>query len=331
MSNVRSAREAAGLTQTELAQRAGVSRQLVGSLESGRHLPRVDAAIALAHALDVDVVHLFGRLPSPVDVVTGASPEDGSVVRIGRVGDRVVTAAARSGLDGFDVADAVIRDGAVDALDESAPGFVVAGCEPGLGLLERLLREGGMRAVSAPSSSAAAMRALVDGRAHAAVVHGADSTFPRLPASVALERYRLCAWQVGLSAPADANGTWWAPVLEGRAPVVQRESGAGVQRAFEAAVGSGGVAGPRVGTHMDAAWRSVVAGMAAVTIEPAALAVGARFHALETHRAELWCRTEWVRSRPVTAALDTVAGARFQRRLSSVGGYDLAGCGGRLA
>jgi DNA-binding XRE family transcriptional regulator len=59
--SLRELREAAGLTQAELAARAGVSRQLVGAVEVGRHLPRVDAALALAAALNVDV----GRCSSP--------------------------------------------------------------------------------------------------------------------------------------------------------------------------------------------------------------------------------------------------------------------------
>ena len=38
--------EPMGMSQVELAARAGVSRQLIGAAEAGRHLPRVDAALA---------------------------------------------------------------------------------------------------------------------------------------------------------------------------------------------------------------------------------------------------------------------------------------------
>ena len=50
------------LTQAELAMRAGVSRQLVGAAEVGRNLPRVDAAIALAAALQPDHAELADRV-----------------------------------------------------------------------------------------------------------------------------------------------------------------------------------------------------------------------------------------------------------------------------
>ena len=97
----RAYRRARGLSQSELASRAGVSRQLVGAAENGRNLPRVDAALAIAEVLGVDVADLFGAEPAAVDAVTGLEPPDGSLVRLSRVGDRVVTGAVGIGSDGI--------------------------------------------------------------------------------------------------------------------------------------------------------------------------------------------------------------------------------------
>jgi DNA-binding transcriptional ArsR family regulator/DNA-binding XRE family transcriptional regulator len=57
---------AGGLTQAQLAELAGVSRQLVGAVEADRHLPRVDAAVRLAAALSTTVEELLapGRATS---------------------------------------------------------------------------------------------------------------------------------------------------------------------------------------------------------------------------------------------------------------------------
>lgn len=333
MSSLQSLREAAGLTQTELAARAGVSRQSVGAVEAGRHLPRVDAALALAAALGVDVEDLFGSELPPVDVITGAVAADGTSVRIGRVGDRAVTAPARVGAQGWDVADGVVEAGILRTFGHRAPGLVVAGCEPGLEVLERLLREGGMGAVAAAGSSATALAALESGRVHAAVVHGPrDRPFVAVR-GVPVERFRVARWQVGLAAPAGATAAWRQEALSGLVPVVQREQGAGVQRAFEGAVEAGHlpVPGPRVGTHLDAARRATISGMPAVTIEPAALAVGATFHPLEVHEAQLWVSTEWMNDRVVTEALNVIVGQSFQARLAGVGGYDLTDSGSRIA
>jgi len=329
-SELRRLREAGGLTQEELARRAGVSRQLVGAVETGRHLPRVDAALALSAALGVDVAALFPPDLPAVDVVTGSAPPEGAVVRVGRVGDRTVTAPARAGEDGWDAADGVVDAGRVVLLDDrrASGGVVVAGCEPGLETLEDLLRRGGGGALAVATSTAGALAALDGERVHAAVVHGPPGRFPVPPAGVA--RFRLTAWRVGLGVPPGLGGSWWADVRSGKLPVVQREEGAGVQRTFEEAAGAGRP-GPRVSGHLRAARYGMAAGIPAVTIEPAALAAGADFHPLDRHEAELWVGGLWAGSPAVVDLLTVVASPGFRRRLQAVGGYELDGSGGRVA
>lgn len=56
---VRERREELGLSQTELAQMAGVGQHTVSDMESGRHIPRVDVAILIARALMRPVEELF--------------------------------------------------------------------------------------------------------------------------------------------------------------------------------------------------------------------------------------------------------------------------------
>ena len=56
---MRERRTQAGLTQAELAERAGVSRQLVAAVEAGRNVPAVDAALRLAGALGTTADELF--------------------------------------------------------------------------------------------------------------------------------------------------------------------------------------------------------------------------------------------------------------------------------
>jgi DNA-binding XRE family transcriptional regulator len=331
-SRLKRLRKEAGLTQGELAERTGVSRQLIGAVEAGRNLPRVDAAIALAAALNVDVSDLFLPESVPVDIVTGAYPEPEMPVMVGRVGDTVVTSPARLGLDGWDVADGVVAEGKLQIFEQASPGFVVAGCEPGLELLERILREHGMAGVSATASSTAAIDALTAGRVHAAVVHGPAVDNRADPSGLDVARFALARWRVGIAAPHDAPSNWVDQALSGRVAVVQREEGAGVQRAFKSCLRHDRpVPGPRVTSHFESARRGVLTSMPAVTIEPAALAVGASFHAIEIHDAQLWVDRRWIREASVAAALDVVAGLRFQRRLLAVGGYDLTGCGDQVA
>ena len=315
-----------GLSQKQLAEMAGVSRQLVGAVESGRHLPRVDAALGLAEALSVDVAELFGPEPEVCDVESGEPPFEGALVRVGRVSGRLV--ATRAGVDGpgWGSADGLIEDGRLTMFSSLVPGPVMIGCEPGLEIIEQDLRERGLGALAVGASSTSAIRSLDEGRAHMAVVHG---TIDQMPAwAPTIERYRLCSWRVGLAASPDSPPGWAEAALHGQIEVIQRDPGAGVQAAFERAAVSV-PSGPRSSGHIEAVKMALNSGMPAVTIEPAALALGAHFHALETHDAEVWVPIEWSGDRVVEAAMDEISGQRFQKRLLGIGGYDLERIGAR--
>ncbi|HVY85313.1 MAG TPA: helix-turn-helix domain-containing protein [Caulobacterales bacterium] len=52
-------RTAAGLTQLELAQRVGVSRKTINTVENGVFIPSTLLALKLAEALNVKVEELF--------------------------------------------------------------------------------------------------------------------------------------------------------------------------------------------------------------------------------------------------------------------------------
>ncbi len=323
---IRLARERLGLTQQQLAERAGVSRQLVGALEAGRHLPRVDAAMALAAALGLETERLFSSGSGVTDALTGAPAPEGALVRAGQVGDRQITSPARLGAVGWDVVDGIVRDGEIERWAHLPPGLVIAGCEPGLELLERLLRQAGLGALAVACSSAAAIEALNGSRVHAAVVHGLAAGFPAVPDDLEVARFHLCAWRVGLAGPRDAASDWIEVALHGDGPVVQREAGAGAQQAFQKAVGRPR-SGPRAGGHLEAARLAVTSGLPAVTIEPAARAMQAAFHPLELHQAEVWIARRWQHEACVESGMAEITGEAFQKRLAAIGGYDLSGSG----
>lgn len=330
---VRSLRLARGLTQAQLAETAGVSRQLVSTVEAGRHVPRVDAAARLAAALSTTVEELLAsRSREAVGVIE--APADGALVRVGRVEDRLVCAPATGSGEGWATADAQIQGGEVQLFDVERPAIVVAGCDPIIGLASRLLETtSGPRVVPVATSSATAVEILADGRSHAVMVHAPANGLPDPPTQ--LRRWHVARWQVGLAAPVDAPTSWADDALAGRTPVVQRERGAGSQVAFERARhddgGDGPVTGPRVGGHAEAAWRAVTDQMVAVTIEPAALANGLAFHALEEHVSQLWVGSRHAGNALVQAFIDELRGERVRRRLTAIGGYDLAGCGMEVA
>lgn len=327
MSSLRQFRTRAGLTQTQLAASSGVSRQLIGAVEAGRHLPRVDAALALATALGVEVTDLFPDRSGAVDVLTGSPPVSGSLVRAGRVGGTLVTTPVRAGRDGWGFADGIMEEGKFHPFDGSAAGFVVAGCEPGLEILETMLRSKGGGALAVPASSRSAVDALTAGRAHAAIAHGPHE--PRSPTDVA--RFRFASWRVGIAAPPDADPGWFDRLLDESGPVVQREAGAAVQSALVEALPRRPVPGPVAASHLEAVQVGIHTGMAAVTIEPVAIAAGVAFQPLELHQVDLLVDRRFLDSPSVSAALSLLGSSRFLRRLGAFGGYDLSDHGTRVA
>jgi putative transcriptional regulator len=56
---LREARLAAGWTQAELAERVGVSRKTINTVENGVFVPSTVLALKLARALDMSVEGLF--------------------------------------------------------------------------------------------------------------------------------------------------------------------------------------------------------------------------------------------------------------------------------
>ena len=67
------ARKAQNLTQTELARRAGISRQALGAIESGVYHPGVAIAIRLAHELGASVESLFSEGEDETSTLVDAS------------------------------------------------------------------------------------------------------------------------------------------------------------------------------------------------------------------------------------------------------------------
>jgi molybdate-binding protein/DNA-binding XRE family transcriptional regulator len=211
-SQVRLRRLQAGLSQQDLAERAGLTRQAISAIEGGKYVPNTVVALRLARILGCRVEDLFG-LPDDgeereVEVV---APDGWPLVHGGRPSGpvRAIVAygrgrwvahpllARRSLREGFSSADAILPAGSgrgAGAGDAGGPGAVVRlsldterlgrtalllGCDPGLGIvaghMARLAggREGG-RLSWLEAGSAASLAAVAGGTAHLAGTHLRD-------------------------------------------------------------------------------------------------------------------------------------------------------------
>ncbi len=61
--NLRRLRQAEGLSQEDLADRAGINRNYVGMLEREEHSATLDMLEKLAQGLGVDAIELFNKSP----------------------------------------------------------------------------------------------------------------------------------------------------------------------------------------------------------------------------------------------------------------------------
>jgi DNA-binding XRE family transcriptional regulator len=331
MNQVRARRLELGLTQAQLAAAAGLSRQLVGAVEVGRHAPSVDAALGLARTLGTTVEETFGTTPPGATLALGPAPAEGAPVVAARVGDSLVYATlphSGAGSSSWIPADGVFRAGAVELLPGADPsGFVVAGCDPALGLAAALCPDRGPRRVLAlQASSVTAVASLRSGRLHGALVHGPSGH--ALRGGTAFHRIRIARWEVGLAAAA-GRGLDLEAIATGGLLLARREPGARAQQAVERALGpwggGGSVRGPIAEGHLDAArWVATGGADAAVTMRPAARAFGLEFLALEEHVVELWIDSRWGDT-PGAEALGDVLGSReFRERVRLLDGYELA-------
>lgn len=328
---LRSRRAELGLTQTELATRAGVSRQLIAAAEAGRNVPAVDAAIRIARALDTTVDAVFGSENAPVVVpALGAPLPDGALLRVGRVGGRLVAAELdEHGVAGTGWArpDATISGGRVRILTGASPAeTVIAGCDPALGLAAALLGDAGPRSLMAiHAATGRALEALAAGTVHGISVHDRMGALPAPP--VAVERWHLARWWVGIAFPPTRPDAALGELLDG--PLIQRETSASSQQALLRAVAAAGrdapPPGPHAVGHLDAARMSGMTGWSALTNEPAARAFGLGFLPLEEHTVELWIDVRWIGLPGVTALVELIGADVFTERLEAVGGYDTSG------
>jgi putative molybdopterin biosynthesis protein len=330
---LRAAREDAGISQRELAERAGVTRAQVGSIEQGRHVPAVDAALRLARALGTTAEALFGSEPQiEAQLATGGRAADGTVVRAATVGDRVVVTPLPPDEDAgaWAGADGTVDGGALHLFTEgSAEGALVLGCDPALRAADAL---GGGRVVGVSATTGQALDALAAGRCHAALVHGRERHLPKPRTAVA--RWHVARWRVGIAYHPQLGRTSLESLLDGSLPMVRRQRSAASDQALVRAAKRLGISapeGPLAGGHIEGARRAAWTSAAAITYEPAADLYGLSFEPLETHVVELWAREEWSAHPGVTELLEVIGSRAFRDRVGAHSGYDLRDSGSRRA
>ena len=359
---LREMRIAAGLSQGELAQSAGITRQALYAVEKDQYLPGTEVALQLARALGTSVEDLFS-LKDGQDILQAELPADHSGVltstrvKLATVGNRLV---AKPVMELGDVlnytvpADALVlgsiprrkRSVYVHLLknQKDVEGqILVAGCDPAIHLAgEHVRQQGGYASVVGWNmASLAALRALKRGDVHVAGIHMRDrrSGEYNLPF---LKKYlqgrtltvvRFATWQEGLllkgGNPKQVRG--FEDLARPDVRMVNREKGAGARLLLDHLLSR-----HRIPSQIVRGYGTIAAsqiGLGRCIAEGGAdVGIGARavaqlynfdFIPLQEERYDLVIPTAYVHSHPgMKIFLDTLVTRKFQQEIEALGGYD---------
>jgi molybdate-binding protein/DNA-binding XRE family transcriptional regulator len=276
---LRDVRMAKALSQGELAQQSGVTRQAVHAIEAGRYLPTTAVALRLADTLGCRVEDLFS-LSVGGEVIEGewvgatASSLEGRVrVKVARVGERVVVRPVA------ELGDVLNFTVPADGLALKAPAGVsrarvaggrikvqllrdrraveneiaVAGCDPSVFLIGEHLRKRQEQTtvVGWTMGSAAAVEALLRREVHIAGVHVVDtksgeSNLPYLRRHLKKEDYTVvtfATWEQGLMVRSGNLKTIRrvADLARRHVTLVNREEGSGARLLLDRQLVAAGV------------------------------------------------------------------------------------------
>ena len=365
--NLKQARNKSGLTQGELAVKAGISRQAYSSLEAGNATPSTEVAIRLAQTLRARVESLFYLPDQPsiaieAELVSGVAPTSSpnQRARLFRVGPKLLarpltgsdnTRHAVVAAEGLIVSPAdslgenrVVTVQPFDADEVDSPTLAMLGCDPAVGLLETGLQAKGVSLVAGEESSRQALIGLAKGEAHVAGCHLLDdntgaynSSWVEQLVPFPCTLITFASWQQGLilgyGNPKQVNSV--ADLAKPGIQLVNRQTGSGSRDLLDRVLAKAGVPVQTIDGYEREEWghlavaAAVASGSANVGIgvKAAAVAMGLDFLPLEEERYDLVIPNHFLDEAPVQILLDLLRQPILHRRVESLGGYDASDMG----
>lgn len=333
------ARLARSWSQGRLAEVAGIPRTTVSAIESRRLTPSVNAALAVAKALELSVEHLFS--PGPTASQWAIEPGSDHIrYRSARVGERLLAYPVESLAVAPAPHDGVWKRGETGELPTSpyaGETLVLACCDPAVGLLAHALgREAGVRLLVLERGGLAALDLLRRGLVHLAGLHFSTTDHPDRNQEIAKRELgpghhliRVASWEEGLARPVSERRSGTATLSKRNITWALREPGSAARDCLDQFLCAKMVpAGRVVGGHSAVAG-SVRSGWAdaGVCVRLSAEEAGLAFQPLRTEALD-FCLTEDSLGDPRIKALLRVLQSRDHRRLlKELPGYDASETG----
>lgn len=361
--NLKSIRTRLGMSQQDLANIAGVTRQTISGVESGQYAPSVAITLRLAKALGCQVEDLFWLdedLPEIEAVLAKSVPINQQVrFSLARVGGQWI-AYPLIGKDAFRT-EMIPADGEgnsqlgtgkvqvrlLDEMEKLHNTVVIAGCAPVISLWGRAAERWHpqLRVQFNFANSMAALHSLCRGEVHIAGMHLYDpqtgehnTPFVRdVLSGRAAVLITLGMWEEGLLVqsgnPLEIKTL--TDLVETGGTIVNRELGSGSRMVLEQTLEQEDIPFDRikgfdriVQSHQDVAL-AVVSGMADAGVSTASVAAthGLEFIPLRSSRYDLVILKEYLEEPPVQQLLGTLGHRLVHSQLEILGGYDTSKIG----
>ena len=357
---LREKRQALALSQKQLADLAGITRQAVSALEANQYSPATSVALQLARALRCRVEDLFNIKQGGETIegeLLGNLSQSSKPVRaqVTQVGHRLLVRPLH-GLGELGSLGATADGLIVEANPEKTRvkvkllkdrevvrrKIVVGGCDPAMFLVgEHVRKHDQENVVPCLMGSSIALNALKRGEVHVAGIHLADESsgawkLPDLKRNLGDMDFMVITfahWEEGFIVR-QGNPKKIRTVNDIAKPtvrIVNREKGSGARRLLDKQLNTSGINTKRVKgysdealSHLDVASR-IKAGLAdtGIGVRAAAAISGLDFVALQRERYDLVIpKTYYETLSGLPVLLDTMVSKPFRDELEALGGYD---------
>lgn len=358
-----------GLGATQLAAKAGVSRQTIYAIEAGTYVPNTVVSLKLARVLETTVEDLFTLEASReavseiAEVCILGETESlplGQPLRLASVNDRIVAVAADLASGELQPTDAVLLasirgKGDVNAKVRllgdawrSPERILLAGSDPSASLLAHTLERQGYQLVVAYENRSSSLQLLREGMVHIAGRHLSESIgnktdlspitklFPRNSLAV----FCFAIWKEGLVVaqgnPKKVEGI--QDLVRKDIAITNREAGAGCRRLLDELLKKHGIDNCKVkGYDRITVGQLPAAGLVysgkidgCISTQAAALTMGLTFLPLAEKPYLLVVRKAHLELAPMQALLEVLGRSSFRREVEACTGYDMSTAGNRL-
>ncbi len=361
--NLKQIRLRLGMSQQDLAAIAGVSRQMIGGVETGQYAPSTTVALRLAKALGCQIEDLFWleqNTPELEAVPTQDFPRDTPLrLSLARVGGRWI-AHPLIGNNAFRL-EMIPADGEaiyatnsptlhvklLDDLEKLRYTVVLAGCTPALSLWARAAEiwHPNLRVHWTFDNSMSALERLCRGEVHMAGMHLYDpitqdynvSFVQAAVQETAAVLINLGSWEEGLLIHPD-NPLKLKTIHDLNQPdvmIVNREQGSGSRQLLERSLQQAGIPFHALNgfdqiahNHLEVA-HAIATGNASAGVSTASVAAafGLGFIPLHRSRYDLVTLKPYLEETPMQQLLSTLGHHRVLSQLEALGGYDTSQTG----